>query len=169
MAALPQNRPVEGWTRMAPLGVVALGAGALAIAFTAQWGFGLQPCDLCLWQRWPYVAAIAFGIIALATRTRRGMVVMLQLAGLAFLVTAGIGVFHAGVEWHWWAGLPSCSAQPAATSLEALRNQLLAAPIVRCDEPAFVFLGLSMAGWNVLYAVVAALFSFGAARDARNC
>lgn len=168
MGALPQNMPVQGWARFAPMGVVALGMGALGFAFVSQWGFGLQPCELCLWQRWPYVAAIAFGILALATKTRRGMVLLLRLAGLAFLATAAIGVFHAGVEWHWWAGLPSCSAPPAAMSLDALRNQLLAAPIVRCDEAAFVFLGLSMAGWNVVYAVIAALFSFGAARDAKN-
>lgn len=69
-----------------------------------------------------------------------------------FLVNAGIAFFHTGVEQHWWAGLETCSGGGSEPqTLEELRQQLFTAPAARCDTPAFVFMGLSMAGWNVLY------------------
>jgi disulfide bond formation protein DsbB len=146
--------------------VAGLAAVTLGLAFVSQYGFGLAPCELCLWQRWPYGAAILFGLAALALPRWRSP--LLVLAALSFVVTGGIGVFHAGVEWKWWKGLTSCGGGPTATTLEDLRAQLMAAPVVRCDEAAIRVLGLSMAGWNVLWSLALAAFAFVAARRANG-
>lgn len=148
------------------LAVAALSAFTLGMAFIAQYGFGLAPCELCLWQRWPYAAAIAFGLAALALPRWRAS--LLALAGLSILVSGGIAVFHVGVEEKWWQGLASCSGAPTPNSIEALRAQLMAAPVVRCDEVAFRFLGISMAGWNVLWSLGLGVFALVAAQRARK-
>jgi disulfide bond formation protein DsbB len=147
----------------APLLVLAASLAILGAALASQYLGGLAPCELCLWQRWAYVATIGLGLAALLAggRLRAGLI---GLAALAFLAGAGIAGFHVGVEQHWWAGLPGCSAGTGAQTLEALRAQVLAAPVVRCDEVAFSFLGLSMAGWNVVASLVLAVFSAAAAR-----
>jgi disulfide bond formation protein DsbB len=147
--------------------LVALAAGfTLALVLVAQYGFGLPPCEMCHWQRWPHIAALIFGLGALILP--RWRVQLLALAALSFAITGGIGVFHAGVEWKWWQGLTSCSGSATPTSLEDLRAQLLAAPVVRCDEAAIRVLGLSMAGWNALWSAALAIFALLAARRAKE-
>jgi disulfide bond formation protein DsbB len=146
-------------------------AAALVVggALVSQYGFGLQPCVLCLYQRWPYYIIVALGLVAWPlTAGRPGLRrFILALIGLIFLVGAGIALFHVGVESHWWEGTAECGGNlPDANSIDALRAQLLATKPVRCDEPALVVLGLSMAGWNMLAALALALLSFGAARRA---
>lgn len=139
------------------VGTLAIGLAAVALgaAFVAQYGFGLAPCPLCVWQRWPYAAAIAIGIAALAWR--RGGGAFAVLAALAFATTAGIAVFHVGVEEGYWRGLESCSAVSTPDSLEALRAEIMGQQPARCDQVAWSFLGLSIAGWNVVYAGLAAI------------
>ena len=135
----------------------ALLLGALAFQ---HWG-GLAPCALCLYQRWPHVIAIAAGLVGmflvLQGQARAGGWATLA-AALALVVTAAIGAYHAGVEWQWWQGPQACSGTgPAATSASSLREQLLAAPVVRCDDIVWSFLGISMAGWNFLLSGALAL------------
>jgi disulfide bond formation protein DsbB len=145
--------------------LVALAAGGtLALVLIAQYGFGLPPCEMCHWQRWPHIAALVLGLAALALPRWRSP--LLVLAALSFAITGGIGVLHAGVEWKWWQGLTSCSSTSTATTLEDLRAQLMAAPVVRCDEAAIRVLGLSMAGWNALWSAALAAFALLAARRA---
>ena len=148
-------------------GLATLGSGALlGGAYWFQYGVGLAPCDLCYWQRWPHMLAIAAGLAALALRGRPRVATALVLLAIAALVaTAGIGVFHAGVENHWWQGPQACSgAIPTGLSAEQLKKALFGAKMVRCDEPAWMLLGISMAGWNALAsgglaALVAAVLS----------
>jgi disulfide bond formation protein DsbB len=144
--------------------VALAAAGTLALVLVAQYGFGLPPCEMCHWQRWPYIVALGFGLGAVLLPRWRAQ--LLSLAALCFAVTGGIGVFHAGVEWKWWQGLTSCGSTSTATSLEDLRAQIMAAPVVRCDDAAIRVLGLSMAGWNALWAAVLAIFAVFAARRA---
>ncbi len=150
--------------RLAGLLAAALAAITLGAAFIAQYGFGLAPCQLCLWQRWPYAAAILLGLAAWRNAKLRPW--LLGLTGLAFLATSGIGAFHTGVEYGWWKGLESCGGGGTAQSIEALRAQIMSAPIVRCDEVAFRFLGLSMAAWNALWGLALALLTLSFARRA---
>ena len=91
--------------------LAALGsAGLLAGAFGFQYLGGMAPCELCLWQRWPHAAAVLIGVLALMIGGR-----LWALLGMAAaLATAGIGVFHVGVEQKWWEGLASCTGNSIA-------------------------------------------------------
>jgi disulfide bond formation protein DsbB len=123
-------------------------AAMLAGAFGFQLIGGMAPCTLCLWQRWPHAAAVLILILALLTGRR-----WLAWAGaLAALATAGIGLFHAGVELDWWEFVSACTQGSiggisAADLLDP--DAALPAP-VRCDEVPWSLLGISMAGWNAL-------------------
>ena len=143
---------------------------ALCVAWIAQYGFGLAPCELCYWQRYGYWAAIAVGVVAIfmpaQSAARRAL---LWLLALAFLVTAGIALFHVGVEQKWWQGLATCSGDlGGAASTEDILSAIENAPIVRCDEPAFVLFGISMAGYNLILALALALFTLRGALRSRN-
>ena len=126
----------------------AAGSAALLVgAFSFQLA-GYAPCELCLWQRWPHAAAIAAGILAFALPSP----VWPAAGALSALTSAGIGVYHAGVERNWWEGPASCSATTDIGELSAaqLLDRIMAAPVISCDEIVWQFAGLSMAGWNAL-------------------
>ena len=126
----------------------------LSGAYIFQYGYGMQPCEMCWWQRYAHFAALALALLALLTAFARQRVVLVALAGLAILTAGLIGGFHAGVEYRWWQGLTACTA--AAGSLD----DLFAAPIVRCDVAPWSLLGISMAGWNFLFSTASALAIF---------
>ncbi len=135
-----------------PFILIIASAIALAVAYISQYFFGLEPCHLCLYQRIPYAVIIILAILALPLARYRLWLVRLAL--VALVVNIGIAGYHVGVENHVFEGLSSCSGSdvlPKDASIDDLRNQLLGKQAVRCDKPAFVFLSLSMAGWNVVY------------------
>jgi disulfide bond formation protein DsbB len=156
---IPLSRPQLAL--LATLGSATLLGGAFAFQYIG----GLAPCALCLWQRWPHAAAILIGVVALATGWRG----LLWLGALAALTTAGIGVFHVGVEQLWWEGLATCTAGSiSGISTADLLNPTadVAAP-VRCDEIPWAMLGISMAGWNVIVSLgLAAVWVAAALRRA---
>jgi len=137
-----------------PLLLALLAAAAPLLAMASErWG-GLNPCLLCLWQRWPYWAAAAMALLAFFLPRR----LMLSLAGLAVLLSAAAALVHVGVEAHWWPSpLPGCAVPTAggARSVEDLLAGLSATPAKPCDEPTFLIPGLpvSMAAMNLLYAL----------------
>lgn len=145
---------------------VILAAGGSAALVLGAWGFqhigGLSPCAMCIWQRYPHVAAVVIGALALMLPNLQP----LPLAGaLAALITAGIGLFHAGVEQGWWEGPSTCtSGDIGGLSAEELMNQIMAAPLVRCDEIPWDMFGLSMAGWNAALSAVLVLLWLAAWR-----
>ncbi len=130
------------------IAITAASVGVLAVVHIAQFGFGLQPCQLCYYQRIPYFINIALGLAAVYTRQRE----VLYAAAVVFFAGAAIALFHAGVEYKWWPGLPSCSGQilPENASLDDLKRILTQQPIVRCDKAAWTLFGISMAGYNYL-------------------
>lgn len=137
-------------TRKNLIAIILIGASAMALAgaLVSQYVFGLHPCPLCIYQRYPYALLIVVGALYTYTQWRG----LLWLAIVALLVEIAIALYHTGIEYRWWEGFSSCAASGSnITSIEALRAQIMATPAVRCDEPAFVLL-LSMAGWNVVYA-----------------
>ena len=120
-------------------------------ALLFQYVGGMVPCSLCLWQRWPHIIIILLAVFAPLLRMPR-----LVLTGIA--ITAAVSVvlaaYHAGGEWGFWAGPGGCTANlDTGGDLASLTDSLLATPIVRCDEVAWSFLGLSMAGWNSLFSL----------------
>ena len=128
-------------------------AGLLAGAYISQFGFGLYPCEMCWWQRYPHFAALALALAALWLPPRRALVC---LAGIAILLSGLIGGFHAGVEYGWWEGITGCASAVQATGGSALDN-ILAAPLVRCDAAPWTLLGISLAGFNFLFSTAAGL------------
>lgn len=164
------TRPTALLDRRVPVLLLMLAsAGTLLAALFFQYVVGLAPCVLCIWQRWPYVAVLALGAAALALGRRKGpRAALLALMGAVLLAGAGIAVFHVGVEQHWWAGTSGCGVTATADSVDALRAQILAAPVVRCDEVSWSLFGISMAGFNALISAALAAFAFMAALDARR-
>lgn len=148
-----------------PAILVLASTAALVTAFAAQhWG-GLPPCQLCIWQRWAYAAAIGALMPGMFVAARPGArAATLAIGAAAFLAGAGIALFHAGVEQGWWQGLTACTNPAAdAASVDELLARLNAAPIARCDEIPWSFLGLSIAGWNMLAMLgLAAVSALGA-------
>jgi disulfide bond formation protein DsbB len=151
--------------RLLPLLLLLASAAVLAIALAFQLIGGLQPCELCLDQRWPYYAVIAFAAPAFVAGRRGAAVAFLWLAALAFLAGAGLAFYHVGVEQHWIAGPTACTSSggPAA-SIEEFRRRLLAQQVVQCDEVQWSLFGLSLAGWNVVVSLALALFCLLALR-----
>ncbi|WP_374379966.1 disulfide bond formation protein B [Dongia sp.] len=142
---------------------------ALCAAWLAQYGFGLAPCHLCLWQRGAYWAAIAVSIGAIAVGTRSKLRPWLvALIGLIFLAGAGIALFHVGVEQQWWQGSEACVGGTAGLSGADLEAAIMNAPVTRCDEIAFELFGVSMAGYNFMLYLALAAFSFWGAARARQ-
>jgi disulfide bond formation protein DsbB len=134
-------------------GIAAASALALSFAYASQYGFNLQPCALCIYQRVPYSLNFVFGLLALLATLRYPRLALLLLfaAGITFLAGAGIAAFHVGVEQGWWKGTAACGGTlPAHATVEELRKAILGRPVVRCDVPAWSFLGISMAGYNML-------------------
>lgn len=134
---------------------LALGipAALLAGAFASEHLFGLYPCEMCWWQRWPHFAAILLGLISTVAAPRR---MWIFLAALAILASGLIGGFHAGVEYGWWEGLTAC-ANVAGSGGGDVLQAILDAPVVRCDQAAWTLAGISLAGWNFLISTASAI------------
>ncbi|NJS14288.1 MAG: disulfide bond formation protein B [Sphingopyxis sp.] len=136
------NRPT------APLLALLIPLALYGGALISQYGFGLFPCEMCYWQRWPHQAAIILAALALMLRSNTSaMRALTILAAIAILVSGGIGVFHAGVEYGFWPG-PACST--AATGPVSI-DDLMAGPVIACDKPQFTLGGISLAGFNALF------------------
>ena len=141
-----------------PAAILALSAAALMIAFGSQYWGGLAPCDLCIYQRYPYGIAIALSAAALAVpRTSPGRALLMGLCALAFAVDSGIAIYHVGVEEGVFAGPTACSGGAAAAALDELRARLEATAIVRCEEVPWSLFGISIAGYNAIFAAVLGL------------
>lgn len=141
---------------------------ALGTALASQYWGGLAPCQLCIAQRYPYAMVIGLGGVGfgLACRGRVAPLMFPALAGLAALAMfadAGIAAYHVGVEQQWWAGSAGCVGATGAATVEAMRAQILSAPMVRCDQVAWSLFGISMAGYNVFATVGLGAFAAAAA------
>ncbi|ARJ68334.1 disulfide bond formation protein B [Paracoccus contaminans] len=169
---MPQSRPVS----LPPVGVfrrrLALAAAAgSALLLAGAFGFqaaGYRPCELCLLQRWTHAAAVAVGAAILLTGHRRALAFLGLLAALA---AAGTALYHTGVELQWWAGPTACTGglgDLGAASTADLLNRIRSAQVVRCDQPAWSFLGLSMAAWNALCSAGLAVLWAMSLRTARR-
>jgi len=153
-------------------GVIILlsGLGALFTAFTAQYLFGVQACDLCYLERVPYVLVAVLALMAIMSRPYgRVSRILLGFCSLTFLVSMGQAIFHAGVEQHWWDQLAGCAVLPLKSgNLIDLREQLLATSNVPCDQITWTFLGVSMVIWNIFFSLAMTIFAAMAARSAGN-
>ncbi|MCF8709441.1 disulfide bond formation protein B [Rhizorhapis sp. SPR117] len=131
--------------------------GLLGGALLSQYVGGLAPCEMCYWQRWPHAAAIIFALFAILLRGGAAGRFFLILAALSIAISGGIGVFHAGVEYGWWEGLTACSTSGASDNTQDILNSIMATPLVRCDVPQWTLLGISLAGYNAILSLGAAV------------
>jgi disulfide bond formation protein DsbB len=152
----------------AGLFIAAAAAATLAGAWYFELALGLAPCPLCLDQRVPYYVAVPFALVLGMTarrdasrEVRSGFLVLAIL--LAF--GAGLGIYHAGIEWKWWLGPASCAgAGPVTLPDDILSSLKRPQRFVPCDEAAWRFLGISLAGYNALISGALALIALWAAR-----
>lgn len=147
-------------TLKCPFAVLALStlasAAALTAAYIGEYGFGLEPCILCLYQRIPYAFAITAGITALALskKTKILMLPALGLSSFAYISNSALALYHTGVEQKWWPShLEGCAVPDLGGTPEELLANIMNAPAVRCDEIAWQdpVLGLSMANYNIIF------------------
>lgn len=144
----------------------------LATAWAFQYGFGYAPCELCLYQRYPYMVVAALAVFVLAFPSLNSSRIALGFLGVIVLVMcleAAIALYHVGIEQAWWQGSGSCVASfNSSMSEEEIRNVILNSAPVRCDVPAWTLLGISMAGYNFLLASLLVMFGLYALRRLRS-
>jgi disulfide bond formation protein DsbB len=158
------------WT--IPIAILAASAGSLAMAFAAQYLFGLDPCILCLYQRIPYAiaAVLAAGALVAPTRgrLRPGLV---ALCAVVFFAGAGLAFYHVGVEHHWWGSFAACGGTAVTDlTLDDLKAQLEGGimPTKPCDQVDWELFGLSLAGYNGIASLVLGVACLVGARLVRR-
>ncbi len=165
----------ETWTNrlsrepaaVAALAIFALGAATLLGAWYFELALKIAPCPLCLEERIPYHIVVPLSLllaVAALVRAPQKLIAVGFLAIMAAVLCGGaLSVYHAGVEWHWWPGPTDCSGP--VTDFKAkgsLLQQLQSVQLIRCDEAAWRFLGLSLSGYNALISLaLAAIAGFG--------
>jgi disulfide bond formation protein DsbB len=150
--------------------ILLIAAATIAGAWIFQ-AFGIAPCELCLSERIPYYVGVPVAALTLIFALRESKALMLVgfiLLFLIFAFSAGFGIYHAGVEWHFWEGPTACtgSTMTKATSMQDFMNQLRTVKVVRCDAVAIRILGLSLAGWNAVISAALAVIAIWGARKA---
>jgi len=165
MAVLTLDRLIDRTVPAAPLLLLAASTAVLGTAYLFEYGLGIQPCKLCLYQRLPWWVLGGLASALILVRGRAGWVrAGLVLCALVLAVNAGLAGYHVGVEQAWWAGPSSCSAPSGgAMSFEELKSQILSGPVVRCDKIPWQLFGVSMAGYNLLLSLGVAAFAAAAA------
>ena len=158
----------------AALAVTVIAAATIAGAWFFQLVLEILPCPLCLEQRYAYYLAIPLGALT-AFAAKSGAPRPLLLAGLAILclatlANAGLGTYHSGVEWGLWKGPTDCSGPIVNLgSATDLMSRLDTVKVVRCDEVQWRFLGLSLAGYNVLISLLmSAIAAWGIVQTAKR-
>ncbi|MEL0211095.1 MAG: disulfide bond formation protein B [Novosphingobium sp.] len=132
-------------------------AALMGGALVSQYVFGLYPCQMCWWQRYPHIAAIVLAVLALTMKGKGSGDLAVMLAAIAIGISGLIGGFHAGVEYNWWEGVTACSTVAGGGNpLDAIMN----APVVRCDVAPWSMFGISLAGFNFLISTAAAIVIF---------
>ncbi|HNI73701.1 MAG TPA: disulfide bond formation protein B [Novosphingobium sp.] len=137
---------------------LAVPAALLGGAYLGQYGFGLYPCEMCWWQRYPHFAALGFAALAYVVPARSRILV--ALAAMSIIASGLIGGYHAGVEYRWWQGLTACTAPAAPDAGGSALDAILNAPLVRCDQVQWQLFGISLAGYNFLISLGAGLVIF---------
>lgn len=155
MRSPARNSTISGASlRLARALAIAVPALLLGGAYVAEYAFGLYPCEMCWWQRWPHFAAVPLAALAFVAPPARLWTV---LAGIAILASGTIGGLHAGVEYGWWDGITSCArivpSDPGSSPLEAIMNT----PMISCNEAQWRLFGISLAGFNFLVSLAGAL------------
>jgi disulfide bond formation protein DsbB len=165
---LKRNEPV----RLAAAAVATLALATILGAWFFQLVIGLPPCPLCLEQRYAYYFSIPLALLVLLGvsygASRKVLIAALAVIALGMLWNAGLGAYHAGVEWKFWEGPRDCSGGGLTDlgTAGGLLDKLKSIRVVRCDEIPWSFLGISLAGYNAIISLVLSLIAAWGARRA---
>ena len=129
-------------------------AGALGSQYIGH----LYPCEMCWWQRWPHYSAIVLAALAFVAPRNLLERILIAAAAGGILTSGLIGAYHAGVEYHWWEGITRCTTM-AGSSGHTL-DDIMAAPLIRCDQAQWTLFRISLAGYNALISIPTALLTF---------
>lgn len=151
-----------GGERAFPIFVLATSAIVMGTVLLAQYWGGLMPCELCLTERWPWDVAIVVALVASLAGSRPALPWVALLLAAVFALGSVLAFYHVGVERHWFAGPSACTAAGAPATLDALKAQLMHQKPVRCDEPAWSVVGISLAGWNLVASLAMTAISVAA-------
>ena len=142
---------------------IAMLTGAVSLllllgALGFQYIGGLPPCEMCHWQRWAHIGAIIFGLGGGALVARgvvaEGNARLFALLAIFFIIVSGlIGAYQAGVQWHLLPGPHACTGPRYIIGSGAPGS------VVRCDIAGFILFGLSLAGYNAIFSVGAAVLA----------
>lgn len=144
--------------------IVSAGFCVFAFVLYLQYLMGLPPCPLCVWQRVAWGGAMMCAALSLVPSVRQtAKRFVLTLALMCLVAGAGVAAYHSGVELGWFGS--SCAALGGAQDLESLRQQLLATPIVPCDQVLWSFLSLSLADWNVIMSLLLTVYGWSVIHD----
>lgn len=163
-----QRRTASQFSLLGWLVVASIATIAVALGFEHIGGY--RPCPLCLMERYAYYFAIVAGTAGLAAARLLGLggrwlQIVIAVIAVGYLINAGLGAYHAGVEWKWWAGPDTCSGALPKLSVGPLD---LDKPVIRCDAAPWTFAKLSFAGWNaIISATLAVIALAGALRPGR--
>ncbi|HEX4761277.1 MAG TPA: disulfide bond formation protein B [Sphingomicrobium sp.] len=151
VAVQPARRPALPAASAARLIALLLPLALLAGAFGSEYIGGLNPCEMCWWQRYAHIAALVpAGLAFTAPAASRGSKVLTLLAAAAIAVSGAIGVYHAGVELGIFEGFTTCTANSTGATTADIFRKIAGAPLIRCDQVQWSLLGISMAGWNAI-------------------
>lgn len=124
---------------------------SLLSAYVAQYLFHVEPCVLCLYERYFYGATVLAGLLCLLIKNERFLSTLFMLVGLILLGGLILGIYHLGVEEHWWQGTAACHGAPKAQTLEDFRRGLVGRQSARCDQINWRILGVSATWWNLAW------------------
>ncbi len=147
---------------VSPLYITLYGAVVMGIVYIFQYGFGYQPCQLCVWQRFPWSMVILLGAVAYLAPLMAKKI--LYICTFILFIGMGIAIFQAGVEYGFWTGLSSCGGSTQMLSGSALLNSLETQIAPQCDTASWTLFGVSMAGYNAIISLDAGIFTFLLAR-----
>lgn len=124
---------------------------SLATAFIAQYIFHVEPCILCIYERYFYAAAGIGGLMSLKINDDSYLYYLFILTGLILIAGTFLGIYHLGVEEHWWKGTAACHGAPKAQTIEEFRQALMNRPSARCDQINWRIIGISATWWNLAW------------------
>jgi disulfide bond formation protein DsbB len=143
------------------LALLAISAATLATVYASQYIGGLDPCQLCLYQRWPWWAALALAApAAMPVLSVNLRMLLLLVAALLLLAGAGVAIYHVGIEQHLWPGPASCGGAGQIPGSFTQLQQMMQRPAPSCDQPAWTLFGISMAGYNAILSIVVSAWAF---------
>ena len=138
-------------------------------ALGSQYLGGLYPCEMCHWQRWPHYSAVLLAAATFVVPQRSLRASLVLVAALLIGISGAIGLFHAGVEYHWWNGITACTTtvSMAGTTPAERLAAIMNAPMVRCDSAQWTLAGISLAGFNAIFSLGGAITIFVLMRKTR--